>query len=286
MPRLAVLFLFACTAGFAADQAVRDQVNGLLQHRQWAEAQAVLEKVVAAEPANAEAFFQLGRAQIARGDHEGAVLSFEKATALEPARSEYFRLLGDAYGISAQKAGLFSKLGLARKCKAAYDKSVELDPKNIDARWSVMEYCRQAPGIVGGGMDGAYAQAAEIQKLDPDRGRLAYAMLYSSEKKYPEAFQVYSEVLKANPDDYNSLYQFGRLAAESGQNLDRGLATLRHCLELEPPRGAPGRAPTHWRIGNILEKQGDKPGARSAYESALKADAKFPQAIEALRKLN
>ncbi len=285
MRRIAGLFLLFTTAAFAAAQAVRDQVTDLLKHRQWAEAQAVLEKIVAAEPANAEAYFFLGQVQINRGDQEHAVESLEKATSLVPTDSEYFRELGDAYGISAQKGGLFSKLGWAKKCKAAYDKAVELDPKNLNARMSVLEYCRQAPGFVGGGMDGAYAQAAEIKKLDPLRGRQAYASLYLADKKYDLALAEFDAVLKVTPDDYTSLYQVGRLAASSGQFLDRGLASLRRCLELTPPAGEPGRAPTHWRIGNILEQKGDKAGARTAYEAALKADPQFPQAIEALRKL-
>ena len=286
MPRLAGLFLFLCTTCFAVDQAVRDQVTDLFKHRQWAEAQTVLEKVIAAEPNNAEAYFFLGQVQINRGDHERAVDTLEKATSLDPTKSEYFRELGDAYGISAQKGGLFSKFGWAKKCKAAYDKAVELDPKNVAARLSVLEYCRQAPGFVGGGMDGAYAQAAEIKKLDAPRGRQAYATLYLADKKYDLALAEFDEVLKVTPDDYTSLYQVGRLAANSGQFLDRGLESLRHCLELTPAPGEPGRAPTHWRIGNILEKQGDKAGARTAYEAALQADPKFPPAIEALKKLN
>jgi tetratricopeptide (TPR) repeat protein len=286
MRRLTGYFLLLVAASFAAEPGFRDQVTDLFKHRQWAEAQSVLEKIVAAEPDNAEAYYYLAQAQINRNDHEHAVLSMEKATTLAPANSEYFRLLGDTYGISAQKAGIFSKFGWARKCKAAYDKAVELDPKNVTARMSVLEYCRQAPGIVGGGMDEAYAQAAEIRKLDPSRGQQAFVLLYSSEKKYPEAFHLLDETLKETPDDYNALYQFGRLAADSGLNLDRGLAALRHCLELKRPPNSPGRAPTQWRIGNILEKQGDKAGARAAYETALKADPKFPQAIEALRKLD
>ena len=285
MPRLVGLFLLLVTASFAADHALRDQVTELFKHRQWAEAQAVVEKIIAAEPGNAEAFFYLGQVQINRGDHEHAVESLEKATGLAPANSEYFRVLGDSYGISAQKSGLFSKFGWAKKCKAAYDKAVELDPKNIAARMSVMEYCRQAPGFVGGGMEGAYAQAAEIKKLDSPRGRQAYATLYLADKKYDQALAEFDEVLKATPDDYTSLYQVGRLAANSGQFLDRGLASLRRCLELTPAEGEPGRAPTNWRIGNILEKQGDKAGARAAYEAALKADPKFVMAIEALKKL-
>jgi len=194
-------------------------------------------------------------------------------------------VLGDAYGISAQRAGLFSKLGFARKCKAAYDKAVELDPKNINARWSVMEFCRQAPGIVGGGMDGAYVQAAAIKQLDSRRGLAAYAMLYATEKKYDEAFAMFAEALKAAPDDYEVLYQVGRFAAISGKELDRGVASLRHCLELSPPANSPGHAPVQWRLGNLLELKGDKAGARAAYEAALKIDPNFPQAIEALKKL-
>ena len=286
MRRLAGFFLLLATAGFAADPAVRDQVSDLFKHRQWAEAQPILEKVIAAEPANAEAHFFLGQVRIARGDHEHAVESLEKATSLDPAKSEYFRVLGDAYGISAQKGGLLSKFGWAKKCKAAYDKAVELDPKNVAARLSVMEYCRQAPGFVGGGMDGAYAQAAEIKKLDPPRGRQAYAGLYLSDKKYDAMLAEFDEVLKGAPDDYASLYQVGRFAVLSGQFLDRGLAALRHCLELPVAPGEPGRAPTHWRIGGILEKQGDRTGARAAYEAALQADSRFPQAIEALKKLD
>jgi len=46
-----------------------------------------------------------------------------------------------------------------------------------------------------------------------------------------------------------------------------------------------GPAPVNWRIGNLLEKTGDKPGAKAAYEAAIAIDPKFVQAIESLRKL-
>jgi len=286
MRRFAGLFLLLATSTFAADAALREQVTELFRHRQWADAQALLDKLVAAEPGNAEAHFFLGQARLNRGDLEPAVQSFEQATALDPANSEYFRLLGDGYGMTAQKAGIFSKFSWAKKCKAAYEKAVELNPGNIDARWSVMEYCRQAPSIVGGGMDGAYVQAAEIRKLDPVRGRTAYAVLYTSEKKYAEAFGLFDEVLRDSPDDYGALYQIGRLAAISGEQLDRGVAALEKCLALAPVQGQPNHTAVQWRLGNICEKKGDKAGARAAYEAALKLDPKFPQAIESLKKLN
>jgi tetratricopeptide (TPR) repeat protein len=209
------------------------------------------------------------------------VPALEQATRLDPAKSDYFLQLGHAYGISAQKAGLFAKLGFAKKCKAAYDKAVELDPANINARWSLMEYCRQAPGIIGGGMDQAYAQAEAIKRLDARRGRSAYARLYTADKKYAEAFALYDEVLREKPDDGDALYNIGRLAAQSGEQLERGLAALRKLLTQQ----GGNNARTQTWVGAILEKQGDKPGARAAYEAAVALDPKFTQALEALRKL-
>lgn len=286
MLRLLLLLLVTSLPALAADQALRDQVNALFKGRQWAEARGVLEKATAASPGDAEAWALLGQAHMALGNAEDAVTAMEKAAELDPKSSNYQRLLGDTYGFSAQKAGMLGKMSFARKCKAAYDKAVELDPKNIDARWSIMEYCRQAPSIVGGGMDAAYAQAAEIGKIDANRGRIALATLYITDKKAVEAFALFDEALKAAPDDYITLYQLGRLSAMTGQRVDEGIANLQRCLTLTPPPGQPGPAPVNWRIGNLLEKKGDKAGAKAAYEAALAADPNFVRAIEDLRKLN
>jgi cytochrome c-type biogenesis protein CcmH/NrfG len=282
MLRSLLLLSAAILPAVAADSALREQVADLFRRRQWAEAQTLLEQVTANEPANAEAWASLGQVHLARGDQEKAVVAAEKATALDGAQSDYFLQLGNAYGASAMKAGLFGKLGFAKKCKAAYDRAVELDPTSINARWSVMEYCRQAPGIVGGGMEQAYAQAAEIRKLDARRGRAAYASLYSTEKKYAEAFALYEAVLRENPGDDDALFQIGRLAARSGEQLDRGLAALRQLVAKE---GRPADARSHTFIGNILEKKGDRPGAKAAYETAIAIDPRSTQAIESLSKL-
>lgn len=286
MFRLLLVLLLTALPAFAADQALRDQVDALFKQRQWAQAQAVLEKAAVAAPQDAETRVLLGQAHLAQGHNEEAVSALEKAAELDPKSSNYQRLLGDAYGASAIKAGMLGKISFARKCKAAYDRAVELNPSNLDARWSVMEYCRQAPSIAGGGMPGAYAQAEEIRKLDPARGRVALATLYVSEKKMVEAFGLFDEALAANPDDYAALYQLGRLCAMTGQRLDQGLELLRRCLTMTPPPGQPGPAPVNWRIGNLLEKKGDKPGAQAAYEAAIAADAGFVRAIEDLRRLN
>jgi tetratricopeptide (TPR) repeat protein len=282
MLRYLLALAFVTLPALAVDQALRDEVAQLGRERRWAEARTLLEQITTSTPADAEAWSLLGQVHLALGAHDKAVTAAEKATALDATKSDYFLQLGTAYGLSAGKAGLFAKLGFARRCKAAYDKAVELDPANINARWSLMEFYRQAPAMVGGGLPGAYAQAEEIKKIDPRRGRAAYASLYSAEKKYAEAFALYDEVLREKPGDDDALFQIGRLAARSGEQLDRGLESLRELVSRE---GRPGDARSHTLIGNILEKKGDKPAAKSAYETALAIDPQFTQAIESLRKL-
>jgi tetratricopeptide (TPR) repeat protein len=285
---LAFLLAMACAAGaFAAvDPAQLAAARELYNARgKSAEAQKAFETIAAADPKCAEAQNFLAQLALRRDDADKAVACAEKAVALAPDNADCQDTLGDAYGLSAQKASVFSQFGLAKKCLAAYRRAVALAPDNVEYHQSLFEFYRQAPSLVGGGSDKATAEAGVIKKLDPARGCLAFATLYSADKKYDLAFAEFDEVLKSAPDDYAALYQVGRLAATSGQFLDRGLASLRHSLELTPGKNDPGHVAAQWRIGNILEKKSDLPGARAAYEAALKLDPKFTQAADALNKL-
>jgi tetratricopeptide (TPR) repeat protein len=280
-----LLFIICTSASFALDEAAYKSAVDLYGKGRPLEAQKAFEALAVANPDNSSIQFYLGRLALQRNDHTQAVQYLERAASLSPGDSRIHLRLGDAYGISAQKAGLFSQLDWARKCREEYEKAVELDPKNIDAHWSLMEYCRQAPSIAGGGLDKALVQAQEIKKLDPARGRLALGDIYTADKKFDLAFNEFDEVLKVEPANYEALFQTGRLAVISGERLEQGLAALRRCLTQVPRPGQPPLAAVHGRIGNILEKQGNKPGARAAYETALTIDHKFSQASESLRRL-
>src|SRR6185436_670005 len=104
----------------------------------------------------------------------------------------------------------------------------------------------------------AAAHLEEIRKRDPDRAAALSALARGNAKDFPAAFKLCDQVLARNPDHYLALYQYGRTAALSRQNLERGLRCLQRCLEIEPP--APS-SPSHsmaWnRIGDIREQLKD-----------------------------
>jgi tetratricopeptide (TPR) repeat protein len=279
------LALIAASALAAVGPGELAAARALFDSNKLPQARLAFEKLEAADPADAEVHYYLGQIALQRDDAETAVRQLERSVALNPVVARCHNALGDAYGRSAQKAGIFSQFGLARKSLAEYERAVSLEPNNVDFHESLFEYFMQAPKLVGGGKANAADEAATIEKLDVTRGQRAFASLYVAEEKYDRALAELDEVLKAAPDDYVSLYQVGRIAALSGQHLERGLAALRRCLELAAPPDAPAHAAAEWRLGNIFEKKSDPAAARAAYEAALRLDPKFTAASEALKNL-
>jgi tetratricopeptide (TPR) repeat protein len=280
------LSLLAPAALSAAEPAGLAAARALFDANRPVEARRAFEALAATDPSNADVHYYLGRLALERDDPDMAVRELETAESIEPGSARDHLALGDAYGYSATRAGMFGKFNLAKKCLAEFQRASELDPGNLDVHSRLLEFYSRAPWVVGGGFDKAQAEAAKIKELDPIRGHQAYASLYLVAGKYDLAYAEIEQALKAAPDDYLSLYQFGHLSAITGQNLDRGMAYLRRCLDIEVPQGGPTHSSVQWRIGNILEKKGDPTGARAAYEAALALNPKFTPASESLTKLD
>ena len=283
LPLILLPFVLSCAS--PARAATTADAEELYRAKRYVEAQTAFEQVIAAEPTNANAAYHLGELAVMRGAPEEAVKWLESAPALVPKSARYFHELGDAYGLSAEKAGLFSKLGLARKCETAYAQAVALDPEDVEARYALFTYYRQAPAIAGGGLEKARAQALEIRKRDEVRGTLALAELSVAEHKFDEAFATLDDLRRRHPESLAASYQFGRAAAMCGQRLDQGAAALRQYLTATPDENQPPLWAAHWRLGQILEKMGDKPGARVEYAAALKLNPTQPQLLEAAQRL-
>lgn len=236
---------------------------------------------------SAEIADYLGRLALRRDDTDKAIGWFEKAVALAPGCAGCHRDLGDAYGRAAQNASIFWKLGLAKKSLERYQRAVAIEPAAVEYHQSLFEYYRQAPEIAGGGLAKARVEAAVIAQLDPVRGHFSQALLHVSAGKTEQAFRELDAALRLAPDDYASLFQLGQLAADTGQQLERGLAAFRRCLELPAPwpPNTPHFGAQMW-IGWILEKRNDLTGARAAYEAALQLEPSFKPAAEALTRID
>jgi len=287
---LAALATVVAARAATADPATPAEVTAakaLLDAGKYAESRAAFAKILAHAPEHPDANYHAGLFACDDGEWEKALDLEGKALASDLNDARYQYGWGAANGIAALKGGLFSKFGYAKKCLAGYQRAAELDPANAKYHWALLNYYQQAPGFVGGGMELAYGQAAALGKIDPELGRLGFMQLYVAEKKYDLAFRQYDEALRASPDNYFALYNFGRLTLMAGQRLDDGMAAFRRCLELPSPpsKDAPSPASLHWRLGLVWEKKNQPEQARTEFLAALKEQPDFRPAQQALDKL-
>ena len=255
------------------------------QAKRYDEARAAFTELASAEPQNPEPHYHLGLVAMKTGDTDEAIRAFELAVQLAPENSDYHMELGGAYGAKAEQVGLFSKMTWAKKCQAALEKSIALNPDNLVARNGLVSYYRAAPTFVGGGLPKAYEQAEEIRRRDLIMGSAILGQLYLREKKYDDAITVFADAAKSHPDNYHLHYLIGRTAADSGTHLEAGEQALRRCLELTPAPREPSHAHVHWRLGLIAQKRGDANAARTAFEKSLSLNPDLPEPRTALETL-
>lgn len=284
---LRVLFglLPAFALGRADPAGDFDAARRLYETRRYSDARSSFERLATTVPGHPEVDFYLGRLELWFDDGAAALARLERAVQLRPREARLHNALGDAYGLAAQNAAIWAKLGWAKKCLAAYERAVELEPDNPAFRWSLVGYHCMAPALAGGSRMKALAQAEAIRRLDGMGGRIAFATLHLAEKNADAAFAQFDDAIRERPDDFLTLYHIGRCAALSGKQLDRGLAALERCLSLSPPAGdgMPTRASVLYRRANILERKGDAAGARVAYAAAEAEDRDFRPAKMALK---
>jgi tetratricopeptide (TPR) repeat protein len=291
----------------------------LFEAGKYKEAKTVFEPAFKSNARDAAAAFYLGRIAMEERKNDRAAEFFESATKLDPKNSTYYLWLGRAYGREAQSANVFRQPGLAKKTKGAWERAIELDPDNLDARGDLIQYYVQAPGFLGGSTTKALEQAEEIRKRNALRGYLELGALYEHEKKfadaekayvgaskeksdrhvgeyrlgvfyqntgaYEKAFELFESMIAANPSEVGALFQIGKTGALSGQRLARATEALEAYLQTTPGRNDPSLAAAHWRLGMVHEKRQDRQRAKTEYESALRLDPTFKPATESLKKL-
>lgn len=261
-----------------------------------------------------------GRELLRKGDLDAAAERLEEAVEQAPDDAEAHHLLGAVYGRQAGAGSMFTKMRLVSKIKDGFERAVALAPDKVEYRESLLQFYAAAPSAVGGGLDKARGQAAEIAKRDPVRGDLAHAViarveskpdeaiallksahakrpddarlgvqigiLLQDQKRYDEAFAWFQTLVAKQPSAMGAWYQLGRTAVLANTRLTEGEAALKRYLAGTPGEQDPPHAAAHWRLGMIYELMKRVGEARAQYEAALKLDPAHAESKAALKKLN
>ena len=98
-------------------------------------------KILQGIPAKDAAVYALmGRDYYMQGDYKRASEILEKAFVADPGNAEYALWLGRSFGRRAETSSPFTAPGQASKARQCFEKSVQLNPKNVEALTDLFEY--------------------------------------------------------------------------------------------------------------------------------------------------
>ena len=91
--------------------------------------------------------------------------------------------------------------------------------------------------------------------------------------------------MNAYPDSSTPYFYYGRASSLSGLELARGETSLRKFLAMLGETEPQSRAVAHYRLGMILERQGNVATARAEYDSAVALNPRYEDALAARKRL-
>ncbi|MBL8512712.1 MAG: tetratricopeptide repeat protein [Betaproteobacteria bacterium] len=231
--------------------------------------------------------------------------------------------LGSVYGAAAQSAGMVNGIKYAGRIKDMFAKAVELDPASYDARRDLNMFYLQAPGIVGGSVRKAYANADAHAKLHAAQGAILRAEVHAYDKEFehaekllagvkppagddatpgllnqswvnvglsmvnnkkaPAAVAMFERRLAIEPSNAAFMAGLGRAQLETGA-VDAAIASLEKVLTLDK------NINVHYRLGIAYQTKGDKTKALASLQQFMSTNPSGRAAddaksrIEALKK--
>jgi tetratricopeptide (TPR) repeat protein len=214
-------------------------------------AQASLAKVVAAEPKQVQARFQLALAQMGKSQFAEAADTLAEALKLAPTSVEVKQLRGDALFRSGKKdeaIALFKEL-------TTRDGVLINDYVNLARAYQASDKLDDAAAT--------YRQATQkFQPVNP----VLYALLagvQAQQKKFPEARETIAQGRKLTPDDLQLLRALIQVETTAG-DFKAALPVAQHLVDIQPKS-----LDDRFTLGTLYGRLGDRKRAISIYRAML-----------------
>ncbi len=314
---LALCILAWAVAGCASPAV--EQADQLVKDGKSDEAKTLLIDALKQNPRDHEADFTLAKIYMREQDYDKAAGYAEKAVKIADSVPAYHLWLARASLGKAMKAGVLSAVLSARNGRGEYEKTIALDPENLEARFELAMYYLVAPGIIGGSKEKAKEQATLLESKDPLYGSYAWASywekqqdlakaeslfltavgldtssastalyglgyFYERNAKHDQAAGIFKQILGNRPDDLVALFQLASIYVTTKTNLDEAEAAFKQYLEKGPAPGGPDEAWARWRLGMVYDLQGKRDSSLVELRQAVRLAPGNKQFKDALKQ--
>ena len=213
------------------------EAESAIEKKDYTGAEPLLQKVLAAQPANYQAWFDLGFVYNALGRTEDSIAAYRHSVAAKADVFESNLNLGLMLAKSKQP-------GAEQYLRAA----TRLKPHSHADEGQARAWLGLAQLLEATNPDGAleaYHQAAALRPKDPEP-RLAAGKLLESENKFADAEEQYKQALTLDPSSEDALVGLANVYMR-GQRLPEAEEYLRKIVSQRPKEAAP-----HIQLGRVL----------------------------------
>lgn len=221
----------------ASAQTALETAAAALKSGDLAAADTALAPLVTGEKPDAAALNLLSQLRLAQKLTKDAVAAAEKAAQLAPTNADYHAQLGVALSARMPELGFMQQAMVAGKMRKAFEKALELDPKNLSGLIGLARYFANAPEIAGGSLTKAAEFAERVKAVQPFLGESELGRIAERGEKFDEALAHFTAAATLKPDAAGAQFNCARLLAKLGRK-DEARAKLELTLKLNPAHEA------------------------------------------------
>jgi tetratricopeptide (TPR) repeat protein len=186
-------------AGFAqASKATLAQADAALEAGEADKALALIGSLPQGGANSAQARNIKCRVRFTLQQWDSAAQECAQAVRLDGQNSDFHMWLGRALGEKAGRASFLSAYSLGKQVRTEFEQAVRLDPRNPSALADLGTFYKDAPGVMGGGLDKAAGVAAQLDKVDPARAHQLRAAIAEQRKDYGAAERELKQAIAAS----------------------------------------------------------------------------------------
>ncbi len=271
---VAILF-FQAEQIFSQDYS---EIHSLLfKKKKYSEANTLIDNKLRYQPDDDSALFYKGVILFYQKKFEDAVTFFEKCVNANKKCAQYHLWLGKALGQSAKRGGIFAQIGSVGRIKGSFEKAIELDPKSFEARYMLVAFHLQAPGIAGGSQDVAVQQAVDYEKINEIDAKILWASIYAVKKENNKFLDIFFSMSPPKDSDVFELYRdtfLYNVYVLIGDYLENGNSEKAKELSLRCIAMFPESSFGYWGYGRYLTNSGNYDEAVLNFEKAISLDSK------------
>jgi len=215
---ISMLFLVE-TIPAQSTESLMSTGNSLLANGAYDQAISKFRSVVARDPGNFEAQFNLAIAYLNSERFSNAVTEFKKAVSIDPRSAEAWSNLAFAY----------EQMGKSEQALDALYRAVQSNPNNITARINLAAVYAQKNRY-----DQAVAQYKQVIQIDGTNldAHVNLGKCLISKNNLKEAEHYLKAAIAINPNEAEAYWELGNV--QSGKNNEEALKNYRKALTLKP----------------------------------------------------